>query len=57
MNIGDFKKLLGKRKTVARAIKEERLKNINESGRYPNNVSRLVRRMKTEIADVIWVGA
>ena len=33
-------------KAVARAMKEETVRKINECGRNPNNVFRLVRKMK-----------
>ena len=39
------------KKAVARAMKEEAVKKINELGRNPNNVYRLVRKMKIEITD------
>ena len=41
------------KKAVARAMKDEALKNINEIGRNPNNVFRLVRKMKIESTYVV----
>ena len=40
-------------KAVARAMKEEEVRKINELGRNPNNVFRLVRKMKIESTDVV----
>ena len=41
------------KKAVARAMKEEAVRKINEIGRNPNNVLRLVRKMKMESTDVV----
>ena len=40
-------------KAVARAMKEEAVKRINELGRNPNHVFRLVRKMKIDGTDVV----
>ena len=40
------------KKAVARAIKDEAVKKIKELGRNPNNVLRLVRKMKIDCTDV-----
>ena len=41
------------KKPVARAMKEEALRKINEQSRNPNNVFRLVREMKIDSTDVV----
>ena len=41
------------KKAVARAMKEEATRKINELGRNTNNVFRLVRKMKIESTDVV----
>ena len=41
------------KKAVARAMKEEAERKINELGRNPNNVDRLVTKMKIESTDVV----
>ena len=41
------------KKAVARAMKEEAMKKINEIGRNTNNVLTLVRKMKIESTDVV----
>ena len=40
------------KKAVARAMKEEAVRKINEIGRNPNNVFRLVRKITIESTDV-----
>ena len=40
------------KKAVARAMKEEAERKINELGRNPNNVFRLVRKIRIESTDV-----
>ena len=34
-------------------MKEEEMKNINDLGRNPNNVFRLVRKIKMESTDIV----
>ena len=41
------------KKAVARTIKEEAVRKINDIGRNPNNVFRLVKKMKIESTDVV----
>ena len=41
------------KKAVARAMKEEAVRRINELGRNPNNVFKLVKKMKIESTDVV----
>ena len=41
------------KKAVARAMKEEAVRRINEIGRNPNIVFRLVKKMKIESTDVV----
>ena len=41
------------KKAVARTMKEESVRKINEIGRNPNNVFTLVRKMKIESTDVV----
>ena len=41
------------KKEVTRAMKEEEVRMINEIGRNPSNVFRLVRKMKIESTDVV----
>ena len=41
------------KKAVDRAIKEEAVRKINEIGINPNNVFRLVKKMKIESTDVV----
>ena len=41
------------KKAVARAMKEEAVRKINDQGINSDNVSRHVRKMKMEITDVI----
>ena len=41
------------KKAVTRAMKEEAVREINEIGRNPNNVFRLVKEMKIESTDVV----
>ena len=40
-------------KAIARAMKEEAVRKINELGRNPNNVLRLVRETKMESTHVV----
>ena len=41
------------KKAVGRAVKEEAVRKINELGRNPNNVLRLIRKMNMERTDVV----
>ena len=41
------------KKAVARSMKEEAVRRINEIGINPDNVFRLVRKMKIESTDVV----
>ena len=41
------------KKAVAGPMKEEAVKKMNEIGRNPNNVFRLVRKMNIESTDVV----
>ena len=41
------------KKAVSRAMIEEAVKKISELGKNPNNVFRLVRKMKIESTDVV----
>ena len=41
------------KKAIAKAMKEEAVRMINELGRNFNNVFRLVRKMKIERTDVV----
>ena len=41
------------KKAVARAMKEEAVRKINELGRNHNNVFKLVTKMKIESTDVV----
>ena len=41
------------KKAVVRAMKEEAIRKITELGRNPNNVFRIVRKIKIESTDVV----
>ena len=41
------------KKAVAKAMKEEAVRKINELGRNPNNAFRLFRKIKIERTDVV----